>query len=191
MTINDIVSKRLAKAIRERRERSGLTLRGLASKGGISASMISDVERGAKSPTVATLSALCDALNVPVSALFEAPDKPSASIRVSRAAEHAESVDPANGTRRAAYRPALPGSNVELVRVVVPAHSRAGPFAAHGPEIIEHVHVAEGAVRVELGPEATHLETGDCCSCVADATHAFDNTAGDVEALIYVVVERR
>jgi hypothetical protein len=34
------------------------------------------------------------------------------------------------------------------------------------------------------------LEAGDFCSCLADAPHQFDNRTGDVEALIYIVVER-
>jgi hypothetical protein len=34
------------------------------------------------------------------------------------------------------------------------------------------------------------LEAGDSCTCLADTPHRFDNSEGDVEALIYIVVER-
>jgi len=36
-----------------------------------------------------------------------------------------------------------------------------------------------------------NLKTGDSCSCFAAAMHLFDNSRGDVEALIYLVVEQR
>jgi len=36
-----------------------------------------------------------------------------------------------------------------------------------------------------------NLKAGDSCSCLADTMHLFDNARGDVEALIYLVVERR
>ena len=48
-------------------------MRTLASRSGVSASMISDVERGMKSPTISTLAALADALELPLSTLVESP----------------------------------------------------------------------------------------------------------------------
>jgi quercetin dioxygenase-like cupin family protein len=53
------------------------------------------------------------------------------------------------------------------------------------------MHVAAGAVRVTVGDEAVSLKAGDSCSCFADAMHLFDNARGDVEALIYLVLEQR
>ena len=54
-----------------------------------------------------------------------------------------------------------------------------------------HVHVAAGAVQVVFGADAVRLEAGDSCSCLADAPHPFDNADGNVEALIYLVIEGR
>ena len=47
-----------------------------------------------------------------------------------------------------------------------------------------------GRLRAVFGSDAALLETGDCCTCIADAPHFFDNSESDVEALIYIVVER-
>ena len=188
--IKDKVSERVAQAIKERRERLGLTLRGLAARSGISSSMISDVERGAKSPTVATLSAIAEALGIPVAALFERPAQRTGRIHVSRATKRSQIVDPDSGAQRDAYSPALSASKIEFVRYVVPARTQAGPFAAHAAGTIEHLHLAAGSIRVTFGSDTALLKTGDCCTYIADAPHAFDNTESDVEAWMYIVVER-
>lgn len=188
--IKDKLSERVAQAIRERRERLGLTVRGLATRSGISSSMISDVERGAKSPTVATLSGLAEALGVPVSALFENPAQRSGRIHVSRATKRSQIVDRGSGAKRDTYAPTLATSKIEFVRYVVPARTQAGPFPAHAAGTIEHLYLATGSIRVAFGSDSALLKTGDCCTCIADASHVFDNRDSNVEALIYIVVER-
>jgi transcriptional regulator with XRE-family HTH domain len=190
-TIADKIARRVGQAIKERREGLSLTLRALASKSGISASMISDIERGAKSPTISTLSVLAAALGVPTSTLVDTAIPASGRIHVVRGSEQHPLIDPATGARRQGLGPALTGSKIEFLRYVVPPHITAGPFAAHASGTIEHIHVAAGAIRVVVGNEAVRLEDGDSCSCIADALHLFDNAGGDVEALIYLVVERR
>jgi len=190
-TIADKVARRVGQAVKARRDGLRLTLRELASKSGISASMISDIERGAKSPTISTLSTLAAALGLPVSVLVDTAMPAPGRIKVVRGAERHPVIDPATGARRQSFSPALAGSKVEFLRYVVPPHITAGPFAAHASGTIEHIHVAEGAVRVAVGDESVRLAAGDSCSCHADASHLFDNADGDVEALIYLVVERR
>ena len=189
-TIADNATARIAEAIKQRREHVGLTLRALAARSGISSSMISDVERGAKSPTIATLSALAQALGVPLSALVDDVAPPTGRIHVVRTSEQPESIDPTSGARRVSLTPTLSASKVELLRYAVPARSVAGPFAAHAAGTIEHMHLVAGRIRLVYGTEAVMLETGDSCTCVADAPHRFDNREGKVEALIYLVVER-
>lgn len=189
-TGKDKLTEQVAQALKKRREQLGLTLRGLASSSGISSSMISDVERGAKSPTIDTLAALAQALEISVAALVENPAQRSGRILVSRAGERPEIIEPGTSAKRDTYRPALTTSKVELVRYVVPPHTEVGPFAAHSAGTIEHMHLAAGCIRAVFGSDATLLEPGDWCTCVADTPHAFDNRESDVEALIYIVVER-
>lgn len=188
---NNNLSKRVGRAVKTRREELHLTLRELASRSGISSSMISDIERGEKSPTISTLATLATALGVPISALVDRPVPTTRGIRVVRGLKRHSQVDPTTGARRQSFGPATAGSKVEFMRYAVPAHTIAGPFPAHAVGTIEHIHVAAGAVRVAVGDNAVSLKAGDSCSCFADAMHLFDNARGDVEALIYLVVERR
>jgi transcriptional regulator with XRE-family HTH domain len=187
-TIKDSTTMRVGRTVKARREQLGLSARALAMRSGISSSMISDIERGAKSPTIATLSMLAGALRVPLADLVSG-EATAMRIHVVRGAERRAVVD-TGGARRDSFGPAMAGSRVEFLRYAVPPHTTAGPFAAHGRGTIEHVHVAAGAVRVVFGDEAVRLEAGDSCSSCADAPHLFDNTDGTVEALIYLVVER-
>jgi transcriptional regulator with XRE-family HTH domain len=188
--MEDNIMTFVAQAVRDRREQLGLTLRALASKSGVSSSMISDIERGTKSPTVSTLAALAGAFGVPLSALVEKAAQPAARIHIARAAENPEFIDPASGARRKSFGPALAGSKVEFLRYAVPAQAVAGPFAPHAAGTIEHMHLAAGRICVTSGADTVMLEAGDSCSCFADAPHSFDNREGDAEALIYIIVER-
>jgi transcriptional regulator with XRE-family HTH domain len=189
-TMTDRISMQIASAIKRRREQLGLTLRMLAARSGISPSMISDIERGAKSPTVSTLAALAPALGVAVSALLDSDASVTGRIHLVRASERAEHVDAASGARRYDLGSAQGGSKVDFTRFVVPPHVIAGPFAAHARGTIEHVFIAAGTIRVEFGDDAVILEAGDSCSSLADAPHYFDNREGDVEALMYIVAEK-
>ena len=190
-TIANEISTRVGRAVRARREELKLTLRALASLSGISSSMISDVERGEKSPTISTLSILATALGTPISALLDRPISTTKRIRVVRGSKQKFYIDRGTGARRQSFGPAIAGSNVRFMCSAVPPHTTAGPFPAHAVGTIEHIHVAAGAVRVAVGDNAVSLKAGDSCSCFADAMHLFDNARGNVEALIYLVVEQR
>src|SRR5262245_42666745 len=190
-TIANEAAERVGRAVKAKRNELGLTLRALASKSGISPSMISDIERGAKSPTISTLAALAAALGAPLSALVDPLLPTTRRIRVVRGSKRRVLIDRTTGARRQSFGPAIAGSKVEFLRYVVPPHTTAGPFGAHAWGTIEHIHLAAGVVRIAVGDDAVSLEAGDSCSCLADAMHLFDNARSDVEALIYLVVERR
>lgn len=190
LAIKDKLTEHVAQAVKDRREHIGLTLRALATKSGISSSMISDIERGAKSPTISTLSALAEALDVSISALVDGAKPAARRIQVIRASERKEVIDPKSGAKRVSFRPALIGSKIEFMRYTVPPHTVAGPFAAHAEGTIEHMHVAAGRIRAQFGAEEAQLEAGDCCTCLSDTPHVFDNSKSKVPALLYIVAER-
>jgi transcriptional regulator with XRE-family HTH domain len=188
-TIANDVSRRVGQALKARREQLNLTLRALASKSGVSPSMISDVERGEKSPTISTLAVLAAALETPISTLVERPTVATRQIKVVRGSARHVHIDPVSRAKQQQFGPAIAGSRVEFMRYVVPPHTTAGPFPAHQNGTIEHIHVAAGAVRVVVGDEAVNLKAGDSCSCYVDVMHLFDNASGDTEAVIYLVRE--
>jgi len=189
-TIADGIASFVAQNVRAQREKLGLSLRALADKSGVSASMISDVERGAKSPTIATLSALAAALEQPLATLVDGAPAQVPRVRVQRASERREITDRKSGARRGNFGPAPAGSAVEFLRYSLPPKTVAGPFPAHPRGTIEHIYLAAGSVRIIVGHDSALLGAGDSCICLADAPHGFDNSAGKVEAKLFLVIER-
>lgn len=186
-TLEDDISLRTGRAVKQRRESAGLSLRLLAERSGVSSSMISDIERGAKSPTVTTVVRLAQALGVSASALVDGGMGSDSRIRVLRRDEAAGGEHPAPWQ---SLGPATPGSRIDFVRYVIPPSAVLGPSAPHAPGTVEHVHVATGTIRVTVGGETAELSAGDSCSCRADAPHGVENPDPSAEALIYLIVER-
>jgi transcriptional regulator with XRE-family HTH domain len=186
-TIEDEISLRTGRAVKQQREAVGFSLRMLAARSGISASMISDIERGAKSPTVTTVVQLARALGVGAAALVDGGTSPAPRIRVLRRGEGAGGEHPA---RWDSLGPAAPGSRIDFVRYQIPPSTVLGPSAAHASNTVEHMHVAAGTVRVTVGDETAELSAGDSCSCRTDAPHGVENPDPSAEALIYLIVER-
>jgi transcriptional regulator with XRE-family HTH domain len=184
---DDAASRRTGLAVKRRREAAGLSLRELAGRSGVSASMISDIERGAKSPTVATLVRLASALGVGAAVLLEDAAAAVRRIHVIRAGE-GERGD--GGSAWEKLGPAGPGSRIEFVRHVIPAGAVLGPAPAHAAGTVEHMHVVRGQVRVTVGDEVAEMAAGDSCSCLTDVPHGVANP-GKGEAEVYVVLERR
>ncbi len=167
---------------RHRSERA-LTLRGLAAASNVSAAMISQIEIGEKSPTIAVLSALAAGLGVPLSRLVEEPPQ-SARLRVVRAADVPRIEDP-SGVVRETLAPPVAGSELEFVRLRFPAGSGA-TFAAHPGGTHERVVVAEGSVTLAAAGDEATLAAGDAATFDGAFEHRF--TASEA-AIVYLVVE--
>ncbi|WP_158932322.1 XRE family transcriptional regulator [Acidisphaera sp. S103] len=186
-TLEDEISLRTGRAVKQRREAAGFSLRALAARSGISSSMISDIERGVKSPTVVTVVRLAQALGVNAAALVDGGSDSAPRIRVLRRDEAAGGEEPA---RWQSLGPASPDSRIDFVRYQIPPATVLGPSAAHAAGTVEHMHVAAGTVRITVGEETAELSAGDSCSCRTDAPHGVENPDPSAEALIYLIVER-
>ena len=112
-TLEDEISLRTGHAVKRQREAAGFSLRTLAARSGISSSMISDIERGKKSPTVTTVVRLAKALGVGAAALVDGGMGPATRIRVLRRGEGAGGEHPA---RWKSLGPVTPGSRIDFVR---------------------------------------------------------------------------
>src|ERR1043166_7211122 len=75
---------RIAARVRELRGAQRLSLDALATRSGVSRSMISLIERGASSPTAVVLERLATGLGVVLASLFDAPNASAPSGPVAR-----------------------------------------------------------------------------------------------------------
>ena len=175
----------LGARLRAVRSGRGLSLDGLATASGVSRSMISDIERGAKMPTVLVLARLATALGVTVSRLI-GEEEPARVVVLRRAAQTA--IVDAAGWERRILSPNLPGVEFEFIRTTVPAGVEIGSFPAHAPGSREWVAVETGALTVVLDGVSRSLAAGDALYYAGDVPHAFANN-GSVECVYYTAME--
>lgn len=168
MTARSDIHDRLAAALRDARRQRGLSLDAVAKLSGVSRSMVSQIERGESSPTVATLWNLTRALQMDFAGLLDA-----------RAA-------PAIDVTRAAAAPVIARTPGVTIRILSPAETVGAhevydltfaPGAAlrsdpHGPGCREHLTVIEGHLTVHSGGAEERLGPGDTARYAADCPHA-------------------
>ncbi len=175
MSTSSDLNQRIAARVHGLRSAQGLSLDALATRCGVSRSMISLIERGESSPTAVVLERLATGLGVMLASLFDEAPATSASP-VSRRAEQVEWTDPQSGYVRRNVSPPGFASPIQLVEVRFPAGARvAYETTARQNPTHQQVWVIEGAMAVQLGSELHQLATGDCLAMQLDQPIIFSN----------------
>jgi len=177
-TVASDLNRRIAERVRELRAGQALSLEALASKSGVSRSMISVIERGESSPTAVVLEKLAAGLGVMLASLFDAPAAkgPASRNPVARRGEQPQWRDPASGyLRRNVSPPGVP-QPMQIVEVQFPAGGRvAFENGARDVRVHQQVWVLDGAIDVILGTERHRLREGDCLAMELDRPTIFHN----------------
>jgi transcriptional regulator with XRE-family HTH domain len=175
--------------VRALRDAMDLSLRDLAERSGVSAPMLSQVERGETSPTLAVASRIAAGLELRLSQLLRLDEGGTVSI-VRAADRRPGSASPARGHRSEILTPPLPGQRAELsCHTLSPGAATGGPGdpPMHEPGSRESALVQSGAVVLEIDGERHELSAGDCVTFDADLPHHFENP-GAGEAVLLAVV---
>ena len=168
------------------REAMDLSLRDLADRSGVSAPMISQVERGETSPTLAVAERIATGLELSLSQLLRLDE--TDGVSVVRAAERRRGGGEAH--RYEVLTPPLPGLRAEVsLHSLSPGASTAGPDdpPMHEPGSRETAVVESGPLRFVCGGAAHDLDDGDSVTFDADLPHHFENP-GNADASFYAVV---
>jgi transcriptional regulator with XRE-family HTH domain len=175
--------------IRALRDAIGLSLRDLAERSGVSAPMLSQVERGETSPTLAVAARIAQGLDLRLSQLLRLDE--GGQVAIVRAGERRPGTsDPASGHRAEILTPPLPGQRAELSRHVLAAGAVTGGPGdppMHEPGSRESALVQEGCVALVIDGERHELAAGDCVTFDADLAHHFENPGKEEAALLAVV----
>jgi len=175
--------------IRALRDAMELSLRDLAVRSGVSAPMLSQVERGETSPTLAIAARIASGLELTLSQLLRLDE--GASVAIVRAADRRPGTsDPRSGHQAEILTPPLPGQRAELSRHVLrPGAATGGPGdpPMHEPGSRETALVQDGSVVLEIDHERFELAAGDCVTFDADLRHHFENPGTDDAVLLAVV----
>jgi transcriptional regulator with XRE-family HTH domain len=167
-------------------EAMDLSLRDLAERSGVSAPMLSQVERGDTSPTLAVAQKIAAGLDLSLSQLLRLDeDRHVVVVRAGKGRTRRR-----RGHRLEELTPALPGQRAD-----VSAHTLA-PGAAtgavddppvHEPGSRETTVVVEGTAELFIDGQRHELHEGDSVTFDADLPHHFENNGETDTRLIAVV----
>jgi transcriptional regulator with XRE-family HTH domain len=172
--------------VRALREARGLSLRDLADRSGVSAPMLSQVERGDTSPTLAVAGKIAAGLGLSLSQLLRLDE--GHHVLVARAKER-RSVR-RNGHRYEQITPDLPGERASVTLHALRAGARtggAGDTPLHAAGSRETVVVQSGSLALMVDGERYELTDGDAITFDADLPHHFENP-GSTETTFTAVV---
>jgi transcriptional regulator with XRE-family HTH domain len=183
----DIVGA-LGPRIRALREAMDLSLRDLAERSGVSAPMLSQVERGETSPTLHVASRIALGLDLRLSQLLRLDE--DGAVSVVRRSERRKGPATADGHRYEVLTPPLPGQRAEVsLHRLAPGASTGGRGdpPMHEPGSREVAVIESGAVTFHCDGQRYELDAGDCVTFDADLPHRFENP-GEHEAVLLAVV---
>jgi transcriptional regulator with XRE-family HTH domain len=178
----------LGARVKALREASGLSLRDLAARSGVSAPMLSQVERGETSPTLTVATRIAAGLELRLSQLLRLDE--SGSVTVVRASQRQRGGNARRGHRFEVMTAAQPGQRSELSRHTLAPGGSTGASddpPMHEPGSRETALVERGSVVLVCDGQSHELADGDCVTFDADLPHHFENNT-DAEAAFLAVV---
>jgi quercetin dioxygenase-like cupin family protein/DNA-binding XRE family transcriptional regulator len=176
--------------VRALREAMDLSLRDLAERSGVSAPMLSQVERGETSPTLVTAGRIASGLELTLSQLLRLDESGSVSIVRAQDVRSGWTGTGSRGHVVDVLTPPLPGQRVELSRHVLAAGAVTGGAddpPMHEPGSREVAHVQRGALHLCIDGERHPLAAGDTVTFDADLSHHFENPGPDEATFLAVV----
>lgn len=171
------------------REAAGLSLRDLAERSGVSAPMLSQVERGETSPTLTVAARIAAGLDLRLSQLLRLDE--AGAVTVVRARDRRRGGNRRRGHSFEVLTSAQPGQRAELSRHTLGPGGATGAAddpPMHEPGSRETALVERGAVVLVCDGQRHELSEGDCVTFDSDLPHHFENPTGDDASLLAVVV---
>jgi XRE family transcriptional regulator, regulator of sulfur utilization len=181
--VDDILTL-LPARLKAARRAQGLSLEAVSNLSGVSRSMVSQIERGESSPTIATLWNLTRALQVDFAGLLDARVNRD-RIEVLRASEVPSFDNMGRGCRiRILSAPEEAGGH-EVYDI---AFDLGGVLKSqpHTRGVREQLTVLEGTVRVTSGSTSRLLNPGDTARYAADVEHAIEAEGGAARVFLIV-----
>jgi transcriptional regulator with XRE-family HTH domain len=168
----DDLAALVGERVRIARHERGLTVGGLAQAAGIGKGSLSEIEHGARNPTLGTLYALANALELPLAHLLSG----RVGARLAEPGIEGRLLDVSIDA----------GWTVEIYRITFApgAERHAG---GHGAGVVEHLLVTAGRLRVGRLGEEREIGVGEASEWHSDVAHTYV-AIGDtpVEAVVVI-----
>ncbi len=181
-------SKVIGARVKALREASALSLRDLAERSGVSAPMLSQVERGETSPTLTVAARIASGLDLRLSQLLRLDE--SGAVTIVRAGERGGGGNLKRGHRFEVMTPAQPGQRSELSRHTLAPGGATGATddpPMHEPGSRETALIERGSLVLVCDGRRYELNEGDCVTFDADLPHHFENPTDQPATFLAVV----
>jgi XRE family transcriptional regulator, regulator of sulfur utilization len=172
--------------VKSLREGMDLSLRDLSERSGVSAPMLSQVERGDTSPTLAVAEKIAAGLDLSLSQLLRLDE--DRHVVVVRTKDRR--IRRRRGHRVEELTPPLPGQRSDVSEHTLAPGSATGGAddpPMHEPGSRETAVVLEGSVELFIDGRRHELSAGDSVTFDADLPHHFENNSSSEARLIAVV----
>ena len=172
--------------VKSLREAMDLSLRDLAERSGVSAPMLSQVERGDTSPTLAVAQKIAAGLDLTLSQLLRLDeDRHVVIVRAGKGRTRRR-----RGHRVEELTPPLPGQRADVsIHTLAPGAATGAPDdpPVHEPGSRETTVVVAGTGELFIDGQRHELREGDSVTFDADLPHHFENN-GETDARLIAVV---
>jgi transcriptional regulator with XRE-family HTH domain len=170
------------------RESAGLSLRELSERSGVSAPMLSQVERGETSPTLTVAARIAAGLDLRLSQLLRLDE--TGAVTVVRAKQRQHGGNRRRGHSFEVLTSSQPGQRAELSRHTLASGGATGAPddpPMHEPGSRETALIERGSVVLVCDGQRHELVEGDCVTFDADLPHHFENPTTADAAFLAVV----
>lgn len=172
--------------LRTARERKGFTLKVVASRAGVSESLISQIERNRVSPAIDTLLSLADVLDINLEFLFEEYRRKN-PVHIIKKNERRSSTEEGVSYEEVVKPDSSDGqSTLEAYTITIPVGGKThrGSYGHLGREM---GLILQGSGELQYEKIVYHLDEGDSVTFSASAPHTLVNTGNTELKAMWVV----
>lgn len=169
--------------LRSLRSARGLSLRDLSVRSGLTASFISQVERGRASPSIASLGRLAEVLEVPVTHFFAPGPSPGRLVR----GDQRRTIVLRGLGEVDEYVTADPGGKLQVAVTTFDVGGRTAETSFVHESDEECILVLEGVLEVLVGGDRYVLEGGDALTYSPRTPHVARNIGPSPARAIFVL----
>ena len=184
----DVDARDVGNRIKRVRGERGLTLKMVEAASGVSATHISEIERGETIPTIGALARIAGALGKRTAFFLEEDELGDVSELTSESRVRESTAGGAAALER--LTASIPGGCIQAVRVTLEP-GRGHRAQPHRHDGVEAIVVLRGRVRVEIDHDVHELGEGDTIHYQAERSHAYTNASRDADAQVVWIASRR
>ena len=153
--------------LKRARQERGFSLDEVSSRSSVSKSMLSDIERGRKCPTVAVLYKICEGIHVSLPSLLKAPDK------IVEVVKDQELIHQGGVDLQYLFRYDI-STSMEVHKTRFAPNSEIHA-ESHGERVWEYIFVIDGEFTLILDDDVYEAGPGEAVRFLANRKHTYAN----------------